>query len=316
MEMTAEKNPFVEEQREWLIAHREETGKSWSRLAEDTGIPQGTISQFGSDKGYNGKKNEQALAEKVERFRRSLTQQASLDAEAPDIPSWFATETTDRLERMLGFSQTGQMVAAALEAGCSKSTTAKHYADMFPNVYYLDVPRSAGAPNNLLKLILETLGIRDASGGTYDMSREVRDQLKRATNPLLIIDEAQHLSETSLEEVRYWHDKINVGIALFGNVGLLQQLSKHAQLYSRIQLKWQQRVPTPADVYAMADAWAISCPAIRAELQVICGKLGGLRNGTNALKLASIIATAQDQQINIDHLRIAWRDLDFRMVAA
>lgn len=314
MEVSTEINPFVEEQRQWLVNYREQTGLSWAELAKRTGIAHGTISQFGGTKGYNGK--EEPLAEKVERFRQSLAQQADLDADVPDVPAFYATDTTDQLERMLGFAQRGQMVAGALEAGCSKTTAAKHYAELFPNVFYVEVPKSACAPNNLLKLILAALGVRDPSGGTFDMSRQVCEQLKKVTKPLLIIDEAQHLTEASLEEIRSWNDAINVGIALFGNVGVLQKLSRYAQLYSRLSLKLQRRSPLPSDVEAMADAWNITSTAIRAELQKICAKLGGLRNGTKTLQLARMIASSEGKELGVDHVQGAWQELDVRMVAA
>ncbi len=314
MEDTIDKNPFVEEQRAWLITYRNQTGLSWGDMAKRTGIAQGTISQFGSAKGYAGK--EIPLAEKIQRYRLSLAQQADLNAEVPEAPAYFSTETTDELERMLGFAQYGEMVAAALEAGCSKSMTARHYAAMYPNVFYVELCKSAGGPNNMLKMVLFALGVREPSGGTYDMSKAVCDQLKKLTKPLLILDEAQHLTESSLEEIRSWNDANAAGIALFGNVGVLQKLSRYAQLYSRISLKTQLRTPRPADVEALADAWNIPSPKIRAELQEICGKLGGLRNGSKVLQLARMMAVAEQKDLEIEHVRIAWQQLDVRMVAA
>lgn len=318
MEHGTETSPYIEEQRSWLILYKEETNLPWSQLAKRTGIPKGTISNFVGPQGYNGKKisSEMPIAEKVERYRQSLAQQADLDTEVPDVPDFFATETTDQLERMLGFAQRGHMVAAALEAGCSKTSAAQHYAEQFPNVFYVEVRKSAGAPNNMLKMVLAALGVRDPSGGTFDMSRQVSDQFKKVTRPLLIVDEAQHLMESSLEEIRSWNDEVDVGIALFGNVGVLQKLSRYAQLYSRLSLKLQRRCPLPADVDAMADAWVITDPSVRDELQRICGKLGGLRNGTKALQLARMIAASEGKELNIDHLQSAWSELDVRMVAA
>lgn len=312
MEENTEKDPFVEEQRSWLINHREQTGLSWGDLAKRTGIAQGTISQFGSPKGYNGR--ELPLAEKVERYRQALAQQAAIQAEVPDEPGFYETDTTRQLEHMLSFAQLGQMVAAALEAGCSKTMTAKHYHDVNPNVFYVEMRKSAGGPNNMLKMVLAALGVRDPSGGTFDMSRQVCDQLKKATKPLLIIDEAQHLNEASIEEIRSWNDAIDVGIALFGNVGVLQKLARFPQLYSRLSLKLQRRCPTHADIEAMADAWNITNAAVRAELIKICSKLGGLRSGTKTLQLAWMMAASEGKALGLDHVQDAWQQLDVRMV--
>lgn len=314
MEDQDDTNPFIEEQRQWLSNYRDQTGFSWAELAKRTGIAQGTISQFGSSKGYMGK--ELPLAEKVERYRQSLTQRAAISADVPEVPGFFPTDTTEELERMLGFAQLGQMVAAALEAGCSKTMTAKHYQASYPNVFYVEMRKSAAAPNSMLILVLRALGIRNPSGGTLAMSEQVCELLKKVSSPLLIIDEAQHLSEASLEEIRSWNDYIDVGIALFGNVGVLQKLSKYAQLYSRLSLKLQRRSPLSSDIERLADAWEIGNTAIRAELAKICGKLGGLRNGTKALQLARMVAASQDKPLGLDHLRDAWEQLDLRMVAA
>jgi hypothetical protein len=318
MEHGTETSPYIEEQRSWLILFKEETNLPWSQLAKRTGIPQGTISNFGGPNGYNGKKisSEMPIAEKVERFRLSLVQQADLDAEVPEVPEFYATETTEQLERMLGFAQRGQIVIAALEAGCSKTTAAKRYAVQYPNVFYVEVPRSAGAPNNLFKLILAALGVRDPSGGTFDLSRQISDQFRKVSKPLLIIDEAQHLAEATLDEIRYWNDATDVGIALFGNVGILQKFSRFAQLDSRLSLQLHRRRPLPADVEAMADAWKITNVQVRKELQGICAKRGGLRKGTKALQLARMMATAEQCELNLDHLRSAWSELDAPLVAA
>lgn len=324
MQEQTDHSAYIEEQRAWLIAYREQTGESWSIVAKGTGLKAGTISNFGSTNGYNGKKQETELplAKAVERYRQSLAQRAALSSEITPVPGFFATETTDALERMMGFAQLGEMVAAALEAGCGKSSAARNYKACYPNVIYVEVPKSAGAPNNLLKLILAELGVSKPQGGTYDMSKQVCDLLRRASNPLLIIDEAQHLNEASLEEIRSWYDKFagernaNFGVALLGNIGVMQKLGRHAQLYSRLSLKHVQIHPTPADIEALSDAWIITDPLIRAELQKICGRQGGLRNGTKALRLARMISDNEGRVLDIQHLRGAWRELEVRPAVA
>ncbi|MCX7284374.1 MAG: AAA family ATPase [Novosphingobium sp.] len=307
MEASTDRNPFIEEQRQWLVRFKEEADFSWPQLAKRIGRPAGTLSQFGSAKGYNG--DELGVAEKVNAFRQSLEKQRALAAELPEVPGFFRTETTDRLEYMLRFAQMGQMVAAALEAGCSKTETAQAYTRKTPNVFYVELRKSAGVTNNMLKMVLEAMGVKDPKGGTFDMSAQVCEILRKCSKPLIIFDEAQHLTEASLEEIRSWPDTLDgaraaiTGIAFFGNIGILQKLARYAQLSSRIRLRHEQRTPMPADIEALADAWGVSDEASRKQLHVVCSRLGGLR-------------TAEDVPLALDHLEDAWAELDFRAVAA
>ncbi|MFM9673702.1 AAA family ATPase, partial [Streptomyces galilaeus] len=74
--------------------------------------------------------------------------------------------------------------------------------------------------------------------------------------PLLIIDEAQHLSEKAIEEIRSWNDKVGLGIALFGNVKVLRRIEgggrddAFAQLYSRLSMRMIRPLPLQADAVA------------------------------------------------------------------
>jgi hypothetical protein len=73
----------IEEMRQWLITHKQTTGLSWSELAKRTGVAAGTISQFGSERGYAG--DETRVAETIYRYRQHLPRNSKSrpGAEAP-----------------------------------------------------------------------------------------------------------------------------------------------------------------------------------------------------------------------------------------
>lgn len=324
MDETAEKSRFVEEQRKWLMLWREQTGISWPLVAKRTGLKQGTISQFGSEKGYYGKKlsSEYPIAEKVARFRHALEKQEALASELPEAPGYFPTETSEKLEVLLDYARMGLVTAASLEAGCGKTQTASAYARKTPNVFHVELRKSAGGANNMLKMVLATMGVKDPKGGTFDMSAQVCEILKKLGKPLIIFDEAQHLTEASIEEIRSWNDTKDasgvpiVGIGFFGSIGILQKLARYAQLSSRINFRHEQLIPTAADIEALADAWRVTEEQSRKQLHVICSRFGGLRNGTSVLLLATRMALAEDVPLGHDHLQDAWAELDFRAIAA
>lgn len=311
-------NIDIEEQREWLRSHREQTTASWSDLAKRTGIPHGTISQFGGERGYAG--NEQKVAEQIYRYRQMLATQASIDVDAPTRPGYFETPTSLQLTHMLSWAQRGKIVVAALGPGLGKTETARQYRQCYSNVFHATMRPSTAGVNNMQVEVLEMMGEKNASGTPQRLSRQICDRVKNLNSPLIILDEAQHLSEKAIEEIRSWHDAVGVGIALFGNAGVLHRLEggnrreAFAQIFSRVGLRLQRSLPIAGDVEALARAWGIVDAEIFTCLKRICMTPGGLRNGTHALELASMIAASERAALNAGHLQDAWAQLSSRSV--
>lgn len=308
----------IAEQREWLLSHKASTNSSWTELAKRINIPHGTLSQFGTA-SYGG--DNQRIADAIYRFRQHLISQAQVAAEAPTRPGYFETETSRQLCNMLRFAQAGKVVVAAMGAGTSKTSSAEHYGACFPHVYLVTICPSSSGVNNMQAEVLAALGEPDAVGTPQKLSRRIREKLK-GKNALIIFDEAQHMSEKAIEEARSWHDAIGVGIALLGNVKVLQQLeggsraAAYAQLYSRVSLRLTRLVPTIHDIDAFADAWQIFDDKARLFLRRIGQMPGGLRGATFTVELAHIIAHSNGEVLGADHLQDAWAQLSSRPVAA
>jgi len=310
----------IEEQRSWLKDLKSSTGMSWSDIAKRTGIAQGTLSQFGSDKGYGG--NEQSVAEKIYRYRQMLAEQSMIKIDMPEQPGFFETETSRQLCNLLSWAQRGKIIVAALGPGLGKTQSSRHFAACFANVFVATMRPSTSGVNNMQIEVLKAMGDSNAVGTPQKLSQRIVERVKNLSNPLIIIDEAQHLSEKAIEEIRSWHDAVGVGIALLGNVGVLQRLeggsraAAFAQLYSRVSLKMVRSAPLHGDVMAQAQAWHIFDEEIIDYLRKVCMTPGGLRNGSHALELASMSAAADGQTLGLDHLKDAWSNLSSRAVAA
>jgi DNA transposition AAA+ family ATPase len=146
----------IEEQREWLIDHRLSLQLSWALLAKRVDIPVGTLSQFGSKRGYAG--DERRLAERVYTYRNMLDQQASIDAEAPELPGYYETETSRQITNLLRWAQRGRIVVAATGAGLGKSTTARQFVACYPNVYIITLAPSSAGVANMQQEMLAAMG--------------------------------------------------------------------------------------------------------------------------------------------------------------
>jgi DNA transposition AAA+ family ATPase len=308
----------IHDQKQWCIDLHRSVG-SWAEVAKRTGVPQGTISQFCSAKGYAG--DNQKVANKIYQYRQMLAAQAQIEVDMPERPEYFRTETSDQLTHMLTYAQRfGRIVCAALAPGNSKTETARQYRACFPNVFLVTLTPSTAGLGPMLTELLTEMGERDAKGWPRKLSQRIRERASALRNPLIIIDEAQHAESDTLEEIRSWNDKVGVGVALFGNAGLLQTLeggsrqTSFAQLFSRLGLRLERQRPLGADIDALANAWSIHDDQVRELLHKICSMPGGLRNGTHALELAFMICGSQGEMIAPSHLSDAWTQLSTRRV--
>lgn len=310
----------IAEQRAWLIDHRTSTGFSWSELAKRIGIPAGTLSQFGGKNGYNG--DESRIAEAVFRYRQQIQQQASLTVDLPEVPGYFETQTSRELTTLLSWAKRGRIVCAATGAGLGKTETAKQFQACFPNVFRATMTPSTAGVNNMQTEVLEALGEKTPKGTPQALSRRVCELVRSLHLPLLIIDEAQHLSEKAIEEIRSWNDKVGLGIALFGNVKVLRRIEgggrddAFAQLYSRLSMRMIRPLPLQADAVALADAWGIHAEPLVNLIIRISQQPGGLRGVTMALEIASMIAAGERRALELDDLQTAWSQLSTRGMAA
>tara|TARA_B100001179_G_scaffold52296_1_gene35476 strand:+ start:195 stop:1151 length:957 start_codon:yes stop_codon:yes gene_type:complete len=313
------KNPIdVEEQLTWLKDHKTETGASWSQIAKRIDIPQGTLSAFG---GGTYKGDNSRIAQAIYRYRQLLSAQTAVSVEAPEVPGYFETPTSRQLTQLLTWAQRGRIVVAAMNAGLSKTSTAKQFEACFPNVFMVTMSPSTAGVNNMQIEVLDALGEPNASGTPQRLSKRIRDRVKDLRNPLIIIDEAQHLSEKAIEEIRSWHDATGTGIALFGNIGVMQRLeggsrkSAYAQIFSRVAMRVVRTQPLQGDADALAEAWGIDDIRMIEQIRKVSLMPGGLRGTTMMLELASMLAVAEQRPLSDEHLQDAWTQLAGRRAA-
>lgn len=262
------------------------------------------------------------IAEAVFRYRQQLNQQASLSVELPDVPGYFETQTSRELTTLLTWAKRGRIVCAATGAGLGKTKTARQFQACFPNVFYAAMKPSSAGVNTMQIEVLKAMGERSPKGTPQALSQRIVEIARNTHLPLLIIDEAQHLSEKAIEEIRSWNDEAGLGIALFGNIKVLRRIEgggrddAFAQLYSRLSMRMVRPLPLQADAIALAEAWKIFDDALIQQVVRIAMYPGGLRGATMSLEIASMIAAAERRPLAVDDLQSAWAQLSTRGSAA
>lgn len=308
----------IDDQRTWFNEHKEATGLSWKQLGGSIGISHSSLSLFCNG---NYAAPGDRIAEAIFRYRQTLAAQASIKVDLPEMPGYFETATSGHLVYLLGWAHRGRMAAAAMSPGLGKTITADHYQACNSNVFIITGEPATASLMGMMSAVASAIGITHTFYRNHEASAAIVRTLKNMSNALLVIDEAQALELATLNQLRSWHDKIGVGVALLGNAGLLQNLEgtsrsvDRAQLFSRISFKLPRLHPLAADIDAMLEAWRIHDEEICALTRAIAMKPGALRGASFALELAHMIAASSGKELSAKHLKDAWAQLSTRPVA-
>ena len=149
------------------------------------------------------------------------------------------TETTimEQVRRAISIAQDEAGIAVIIgDAGIGKTTAMRQYAKESHSALLIDVDPSFSKVV-LMNEIAQALGV-ETKGGMNAVIERVIEALKDR-DAVVIIDEADYLSDSSLELVRrIIHDKANTGVVLVGLPTFeykIRALSKdHEQLRSRV----------------------------------------------------------------------------------
>lgn len=229
------------------------------------------------------------------------------------------TPTGVAIWNTLNYAQERACLAAILGAGgIGKTFTVDAYAAENPKVHVIQgTPRIRTA-----KQLLEELE-RQVFTGTCTVSEtELFRVIRREPRSLLVIDEAQFLTDGGLELLRSlndpgrgwngkpdWSGGFMIGIALVGNpVVVSQREGKNRSLYSQLLTRFRPRLILGAslmeDYEVLFDHHNIAGAPSRKRIQAVADrKEGGLRTATFIIERAQEIAG--DQPVTLDHIQEA-----------
>ena len=219
---------------EMLKAHIAETGITQKQLAKKLDISDTVLSLYLAN-SYTG--DNKKVTEKVKQYLHIGAVRKTLTPNPNYCESLFNTQRITECLQMAHASS--EILLLYGPAGCGKTTALKHYAEHNNGVTYIEADATTGTPRAILLTLLESIGGQPI-GSTTQVMKSILNTLK-GTNRLIIIDEAQHLTERSFDTIRAINDKIGIGLVYSGNPSILKQMygrreQEFDQLYSRIGL--------------------------------------------------------------------------------
>lgn len=164
-----------------------------------------------------------------EEMWRSVAQQTRTKSEG-----WQLADTSVHREMtmLLTRAQQDALVAGVIgAAGSGKTETCREYADEHRNVYHITCGEHWNRRTFVSK-VLKSMGANVAGYTINDMMEEVVDALSRADNPILILDEADKLSDQVLYFFITLYNQLEgrCGIVLCGTQYLKARIARGVRL--------------------------------------------------------------------------------------
>lgn len=289
-------------------------------LGRRIGMPGGTFNQWFNGK-YEGRLDNQNRL--VANWLEARVKPAAI-VEIATSPGFVMTSVSAEIIEVLILAQRAPGLCLVHGAsGVGKTATAEYYRDRHSNVFMATMHEKARTVDGMLGEIAETLDIRPCSSAL--LARQIRKRLtRRGDGTLLIIDEAQHLSDEAVNQARHFRDIARCGVVLLGNSESYHRLEgwignggeevrrgrtgrTYAQLSRRVFMRINKpRVPV-ADIRLFARAWGITDESSMAFLVGVGSKPGGLGQVDETCRLARLIVAdnSRDEPTRAD-LEKAW----------
>jgi DNA transposition AAA+ family ATPase len=167
----------------------------------------------------------------------------------------------------------------------------------------------------VLEYLAEAIGVPSRGMSTQQLSRSLTRRMT-GSQGLILIDEAQHLTSQTLDQLRMFYDLADVGMALMGNEAVHARLeggaraAQFAQLFSRVGMRLARPRALKGDIEQLMDAWDIAGKGERALLAQIAKRPGALRNLTKVLRMAHMLGSAEGAEAVAEtHISMAWERL-------
>jgi DNA transposition AAA+ family ATPase len=272
-----------EDNRQRLSAHIAEGKASQNKVARAIGISGSALSQWlsGTYKGDNS-----AVDARVEDYLSAVAEEDGT-ADLLEEQGVIETSAYRTVTKFCDGAAKNKMMSLLIgEAGSGKTTALRDYARKHPASILIEADIGY-TPRVFFNDLCSKLKI-SAPNMTYDKFLNALGKLKNSGR-LLIIDEAEHLPNNSLEYVRRLHDKAGIAIVLCGMPRLEHQVrgdkEQFLQLSSRIQLMAKIKPVNDKDLGAYIES---RYENFDSELSGFLVNLSGrnMRTAANICKLA------------------------------
>lgn len=150
------------------------------------------------------------------------------------------------------------LMSITAKSGTGKTTAIRALRDEIPQMI-LVTAYDGMRPKELLEDILSGFGESVLPKNVKDLMRKTKQKLGNAKK-VIVIDEANFITQRSLEQLRHIHDVCDVAIVFVGTEKLMNTItSSHEQVVSRIRASLPLRTFSEVEVLKMAEDMELEC---------------------------------------------------------
>lgn len=191
-----------------------------------------------------------------------------------------ATGGYKRMTSVLEDAQENSLVMAVIgDAGCGKTQAIEHYVKNHRNAYHLQCAEYWNK-KNFLQNLCQQMGMRNTYGTVYDLIEDIVRELEKEDRPLIIVDEADKLSDVVLYFFITFYNRLedHCGIVLCATgylkkriiAGERNERKGFAEIHSRVGRNFIGMPQTTSeDIAAICEANGVDDPN---AINTICKK--------------------------------------------
>ncbi len=269
----------------------EQSGLSTARAADQIGRHASSITRW-LNGTYTG--DNEAVAADVERWLDTRADAAKRSLDGAGLDHHAETSASRQITSALAYAHAaGDIVAIIGKPGRGKTWASERYCAGRTNAFYLSVSSAVFSLPGLLSLVGEAIGAGRHHRSALDAERTIIDRL-RDRQALIVVDEAHHLRDKLLDELRIIRDRAGCGLALVADETIRMALARCQQVDGRIGLRIDLATQPTSDVEDIA-AGVLGHQPTKAELKTLSavGKgPGGLHAMRRLLGRAWMVAQA------------------------
>lgn len=227
-----------------------------------------------------------------------------------DAGAFCMTPAAAEMLSVVGIARAHRFLGAIVGApGVGKTTALQHYAEEHAEARYCSMDLRARSMTGMMRIVCEAVSGWPARS-CAEMHEMICDSLRHRGVEVLLVDEAQFLSEDCLDQLRCIFDQTGTPIVFAGNHALRARVNggketAFAQFASRIGVWRDLRGTTAADVDALAGQAGVAEAKALAWLRERCTGAAGMRTASQLLPAARKLAGAD--KIRLAHLEAAAR---------
>lgn len=291
---------------EQVIQVRESEGLTNRQISKESDVNEGILSKLLNNKPYTG--DIQAQYNKLATWLKTRNTQVEEFQNVLQEPDFLPLPTAQTIWKLMDMARTMRRWGMVYEgAGIGKTMTAEEYQRQHNNVWIVTASDFCKSARAILSELCDRVGVKSTGMTAARMNKALEDALS-GSNGLIIIDEAQYLSDNVLNGLRILSER-KCGVFLLGNDVVRTRMSA-ARSQVNMNPIWSRTIrPTCIKTASQGDiqnymmAWGINDTQMhKAACDIVPKTTGQLRTLADMIMLASSSASKNKEALTPKHL--------------